>query len=265
MSVMSSKNSPLIVILGPTASGKSDLAIKLAQKFNGELICADSRTIYKGMDIGTAKPSKADQEAVKHHMLDIIEPSEQFSAAAFQKRANELIEDIHKRGKLPILVGGTGLYIDAVIFNYKFSAENTERDPINPRHAKPSEGERDTTLKENTLVLGLDIEPELLKQRIEGRMESMFKNGFLDELNVLVNKYGWDAPGLLSTSYRAFKDYLDGQQSLDEAKAQFVLNDLHLAKRQRSWFRRNKYIHWVSTPVEAEQETEQFLENQPKT
>jgi len=113
---MSVKTSPLVVVLGPTASGKSALAIKLALEFNGELICADSRTLYKGMDIGTAKPSKADQEAVPHHMLDIIEPSERYSAAAFQKRANELIEDIRQRGRRPILVGGTGLYIDAVNF-----------------------------------------------------------------------------------------------------------------------------------------------------
>jgi len=261
---MSSKNSPLLVILGPTASGKSALAIKLALKLNGELICADSRTLYKGMDIGTAKPSKADQELVPHHMLDVINPSERYSAAVFKNRTLELIKDITKRGKLPILVGGTGLYIDAVIFDYQFSTDSSEKDPINPRHLKKTDKEKDTNLRENTLVLGLNVEPDILKERITQRVDKMIGEGFIDEVKALAKQYSWDAPGLQSTGYKAFRGYVEGSESLEEAKDRFVLNDLHLAKRQRSWFRRNKYIHWISTPVKAEQETEQFLENQPK-
>jgi len=111
----------------------------------------------------------------------------------------------------------------------------------------------------------MEVDPGVIKERITARVEAMVSNGFLDEVKELAEQYGWEAPGMSAPGYKAFKGYVEGQQSLDEAKAQFVLNDLHLAKRQRSWFRRNKYIHWVSTPVEAEQETEQFLENQPKT
>jgi len=258
---MSDETSPLVVILGPTASGKSALAMHLASKFKGELICADSRTLYKGMDIGTAKPSKADQELIPHHMIDVIQPNERYSAAAFKSRTIELIEDITKRGKLPIIVGGTGLYIDSIIFDYQFSSENRERDPVNPRHLKKTEGEKDTKLRDNTLVLGLSVEPEVLKQRIEDRINIMVDNGFIDEVKALAKQHGWDAPGMLAPGYKASRGYIEGSETLDEAKAQFILNDVHLAKRQRSWFRRNKYVNWISTPVEAEKKTEQFLEN----
>ena len=111
---------PLIVITGPTASGKSALAMDIAKKYGGEIICADSRTVYKGMDIGTAKPTEQDQREVPHHLLDVVEPNQPFSAAEFKERANQAICDISARGKLPMLVGGTGLYIDAVLFDYHF-------------------------------------------------------------------------------------------------------------------------------------------------
>jgi tRNA dimethylallyltransferase len=114
----------LVAIVGPTASGKSALAMKIAKQFSGEIIAADSRTIYRGMDIGTAKPSKADQAAVPHWGLDLAEPGESYSAARFKEYALAKITDISSRGKLPILVGGTGLYIDAVLFDYKFPASD---------------------------------------------------------------------------------------------------------------------------------------------
>ena len=112
---------PLVVIAGPTASGKSELAMKLAERFNGEIICADSRTIYKNMDIGTAKPTKLDQKAITHHLLDMIEPGELFSVYDFQQQAKAAINAIRSSGKLPIMVGGTGLYIDSVVFYYYFT------------------------------------------------------------------------------------------------------------------------------------------------
>src|ERR1700681_366809 len=115
-----SKKPELLVIVGPTASGKSDLALRIAKKFNGEIIAADSRTIYKRMDIGTAKPSHKDQKLVVHWGLDLIEPGESFSAAQFKDYAEAKIAEIRSRGKLPILVGGTGLYIDSILFNFSF-------------------------------------------------------------------------------------------------------------------------------------------------
>ena len=114
---------PLVVITGPTASGKTSLAIRIAKKFNGEIICADSRTVYKGMDIGTAKPTKEEQAGVPHWGIDLVEPGERFTVADFQEYAYKKIDDIRSRGKLPMLVGGTGLYIDAVIDGYEFSGD----------------------------------------------------------------------------------------------------------------------------------------------
>jgi tRNA dimethylallyltransferase len=111
---------PLIVIVGETASGKSALAMELAQRFDGEIICADSWTVYKGFDIGTAKPSKADQKLVPHHLLDVADPEVGFSAAVFQRMAKEAIEAIASRGKIPLLVGGTGLYVDSILYDYSF-------------------------------------------------------------------------------------------------------------------------------------------------
>jgi tRNA dimethylallyltransferase len=115
-----SQQLPLIVIVGPTASGKTSLAIKIAQEFDGEIISADSRAIYRGMDIGTAKPTGAEQKQVKHWGIDLVEPDERFTVADFQNYANEKIREIRARGKIPILVGGSGLYVDSVVFNYEF-------------------------------------------------------------------------------------------------------------------------------------------------
>jgi tRNA dimethylallyltransferase len=108
---------PLIVIVGETASGKSALAMELAQKFDGEIICADSWTVYKGFDIGTAKPTAADRKLVPHHLLDVADPAVGFSAAVFQRMAKQVIEDITARGKIPLLVGGTGLYVDSILYD----------------------------------------------------------------------------------------------------------------------------------------------------
>src|SRR3569833_802675 len=119
--------SKLLVIVGPTASGKSALALKLAKKFNGEIVAADSRTIYKGLDIGTAKPGALARNRVPHHMLDLLEPSQQFSATKKKRRANQAKADIQARSKLPMLVGGSGLYIDSVIFDFKFCPMATKQ------------------------------------------------------------------------------------------------------------------------------------------
>ena len=113
---------PLVVIAGPTASGKTALAIRLAERYDGEIICADSRTIYKGMDIGTAKPSAEEQARVPHWGLDIVEPGERFTVADFKAYAERKIQEIRERDRIPFLVGGTGLYIDAVIFDFQFKS-----------------------------------------------------------------------------------------------------------------------------------------------
>lgn len=252
--------SPLVVIVGETASGKSALALELAKRHNGEIIAADSRTVYRGMDIGTAKPTKEEQAQIPHHLIDVVKPDEPFNVVNFQGRTLETIKNIGQRGKLPILVGGTGLYVDSVIFNYLFGDSNSERDPINPRHAKPSDKPKDNVLRSNTLVIGLSVERDVLKERISKRVDKMVDDGFVAEVQTLAEKYGWDAPGLLAPGYRAFRKYIEGSIKLDEAKAQFVLNDLNLAKRQRSWFKRNKHINWVNSPEAAQEIVMTFLQ-----
>lgn len=270
-------NGPLVVIVGETASGKSALAFELAQKFNGEIICADSRTVYRGMDIGTAKPTFAEQAMLSHHCLDLVAPDEQFTAAEFKKCAVQAIDDITSRGKLPIMVGGSGLYIDAVVFDYQFlppvdpaererlqskSIEDLQQELIekgipmpvnerNPRHltrAIETGGmlAQKSSLRSNTLMVGLQVEREVLKQRIVERVDAMVEKGLVDEVRSLADQYGWATPSLGSTGYKAFREYIEGDISMDEAKSRFIKNDVALAKRQRTWFRRNNSVHWVS-------------------
>lgn len=243
---------PLVVIVGPTASGKTALALDLARQFNGEIICADSRTVYKGMDIGTAKPTLAEQQAIPHHLLDVVSPSESFNVVEFQRRATDCIAEILQRDRLPILVGGSGMYIDAVIFNYDFAHADAKRDPQNPRHLSPDVPRQNLQLRKETLVLGMDVEPDVLRKRSLQRTKAMVKDGLLDELNTLSKLYGWDdVPAMWSPAYRAFRGCIEGYKTLEEATADCVMYDSQLAKKQRTWFRRNNSIHWISDPSKA--------------
>ncbi len=271
-------NSPLIVIVGETASGKSALAVALAKHLGGEIICADSRTVYTGMDIGTAKPAAGDRRAVPHHGLDLVTPDMRYSAADFKQYAVKKIDEIAERGSLPILVGGTGLYIDGVLYNFEFRApadpefrkqlETLQVDELqarlqtlgialpnnaqNRRHlirSLETNGEisRKSTLRANTLIFGIQSDREILHARITARVEAMISAGFIEEAESLGIEYGWDAPGLQAPGYRAFRGYVQASDQLETAKSQFVRNDLNLAKRQRTWFKRNKSIHWLMT------------------
>ncbi len=245
---MVAKVSPLIVVVGETASGKTALGIELAQKFNGEIICADSRTVYKHMDIGTAKPTEAEQKGIKHHLLDIVEPNEKYNVAHFKKDAINAIKDIVSRRKLPIMVGGTGLYIDSVIFDYDFDKKTM------------------SGLRANTLIIGIQRRRDELKQRIQERVEGMLDEGLVDEVKSLGNKYGWENEAMTSTSYRAFAEHAKGTISLEEAKQKFIRNDVLFAKRQRTWFRRPVYqesIQWVNNPSDAVDLATTFLSKFP--
>ncbi len=251
---------PLIVIVGPTASGKSDLAMMLAKRFNGEIICADSQTIYRGMDIGTAKPTKTDQALIPHHLLDIRNPDESYSVAQFQRDAQEAIADINTRGKLPIMVGGSGLYIDSVIYNYSFISDG-QRDDVNPRHLAKDVGLKDKELRDDTLIIGIQRNPEELEARIVERIDRMVEAGLIDEVKNLVAKYGRDAVGLSNIRYQIFAEYLAGLISLDEAMQKFARNDMLLSKKQKTWFKRNKSIHWMNNREDAVAITTTFLNN----
>lgn len=253
----------LVVLVGQTASGKSDLALKLAEKYNGEIICADSRTVYRGMDIGTAKPSKQDQARVPHHLLDVVDPDQPFTASMFKDMTNNAIGEILKRGKVPFLVGGSGLYIDSVIYNYDFATSNGPRDARNPRHLRVDAPKQLLELRPNTLILGMDLEIEILRQRIGKRVDSMVQGGLIDEVMQLSEQYGWDIPPMHSPAYKSFKLYIEGAQDLEQAKAQLAVYDSQLARKQRAWFKRNKSIHWLDDPREAVNLIAEFLNKSP--
>lgn len=266
----------LLVIVGQTASGKTSLAIKLAEQFDGEIICADSRTVYKGADIGTAKPTELEQKQIRHHLLDIVEVGELFSVADFKRLADEAIADISARGKLPILVGGSGLYIDAVIYNYEFrkTVDDSVRDafkdatieelqselikrkiniPENSQNKRylirsleaGSQKITHSEIRKNTLILGLDVDTKDLRCRSIKRTQHMFKDGLVDETRTLGRRFGWDARVLKAPAYVAGHSVIVQSQNEAMAIEQCVALDLKLAKKQRTWFRRNKHIVWV--------------------
>lgn len=269
---------PLIVIVGPTASGKTGLAIALAKRFDGEIICADSRTVYTGMDIGTAKPDMSEQAGIPHWGLDITTPNERFTAAQFQIYAQDKVADIRTRGKMPLLVGGTGLYIDAVIFDYSFPRplDGKERaqleglsteelytyciknniqlpeDDKNKRRLIRAIADPDRSYHKNNkplddiFVVGIATKKSELKKRIQERTEHMFEHGVVDEATRLAEKYGWEAEAMTSNVYRSIRPLLEGNSTIDAVKDEFINRDIQLAKRQMTWFRRNSYIEWCS-------------------
>ncbi|GHU08234.1 tRNA (adenosine(37)-N6)-dimethylallyltransferase MiaA [Alphaproteobacteria bacterium] len=277
---------PIIVIVGPTASGKTGLAVKIAQKHNGEIISADSRAIYRSMDIGTAKPSIKEQAGIRHWGLDLVEPNERFTVADFQQYANNAIDDIRSRGKQPILVGGSGLYIDSIIYDYDFSTDYDEE--LRSTLEKMTVGElqkyckkHNITLPKNqqnkrylvrqierngkinnnreeprdsVIVVGITTEKDVLLDRIKRRADTMFCDGLYDETKRLVAKYPFDIEAMKSNIYPIAWRLINGEITLDGAKALSVTDDWHLAKKQMTWFRRNPFIKWL--PLD---EIEQYI------
>ena len=272
---------PLVVIVGETASGKSALALRLAQQFDGEIICADSWTVRREVNIGTAKPTAEERALVPHHLLDVAEPDEDFTAAVFKELANVAIDGIAARGKLPIMVGGTGLYIDGVLYDYGFlpAGDRGEREMLNELSVeqllkKISDlgielGDVDTgnkrrlirlietngakptkkALRKNTLILGLKTDRDVLEQRIVKRVDDMLAAGLEAEVGHLAERYGWDCEALKGVGYAQWRGYFLGTESHEEVRQKIIKATLDLAKRQRTWFKRNKSIQWLPTPV----------------
>jgi len=282
---------PLIVVVGETASGKSALAAELAKQLNGEIICADSWTVRKEVNIGTAKPSEEEQKLIAHHLLDIVDPCEDFTAAVFKRMAIEKIDEIASRDKLSIMVGGTGLYIDGVLFDYGFlpagpkeqrqelnlmtiselleltKKRKLKTDSIDIRNKRriirlietagqsPSQGK----LRPNTLIIGLKTEPETLKQRTQQRVGQMIGQGLEAEVKALSDKYGWSCEALKGIGYKEWQGYFNGEYNLEEVVQKIVRATDQLAKRQRTWFKRNKSIQWVKNQADAVDLATQFL------
>ncbi|RLL45395.1 tRNA (adenosine(37)-N6)-dimethylallyltransferase MiaA [Oceanobacillus piezotolerans] len=299
----------VIAIMGPTAVGKTKLSIEIAKRFNGEVISGDSMQVYKGLDIGTAKIKKEETEGIPHHMIDIAEPDEPFSVAAFQSHVKSSIDEITSRNKLPILVGGSGLYIQAALFDYHFS--DTERDnsitnrlqeqvevegimplynrlkeidPVQAEKIHPNNHRRvirameiyETTGKTMTeyqedqalespyhlILIGLEMERELLYKRINKRVNDMMDQGLLDEVKSLYEQGYSRCQSMRGIGYKEFIPYFEGTQSLEESIDILKRNSRRFAKRQYTWFRNKMAIDWYEvTPETLEKKFQMILDD----
>jgi tRNA dimethylallyltransferase len=297
------KKPKLLVILGPTASGKSDLAVKLAKKFDGEVISADSRQVYKGLDIGSGKITKKEMKGVPHHLLDIASPKRIFTASQYQKLGEKAIKDILKRGKLPIICGGTGFYIDALISGLKLpevppqkelrkklekeSAETLFKklkkldhrraeniDQLNKRRLIRALEIILTTKKPvplntmiyhsaqlyDTLKIGIKKEPEELKKLIHKRLVKRLGQGMVKEVkNLHEQELSWKRLDDLGLEYRYVSRHLRGLISKAEMGDLIEKESWRYAKRQMTWFKRDKNIIWIAKRKEAKISAKKFL------
>lgn len=288
-------NIRFLAVVGPTATGKTELGLALAERFGGEIVCADSRTLYRGMDIGTAKPTKAEQSRVAHHLLDILNPGESLSAVEFKQLAETAIGDIAARGSLPIMVGGSGLYADAVLFDYQFLAKADPKlrarlsemskgelleqlaaddpkaygsiDQDNRRRvirAIETAGEQPSKRKEmlpQALVFGRVLNKELVQEMLKDRIEKMLSRGFIAEIEQIIKTYGPETPALQVMGYRAFKGYVLGDKTLEKATVDCLQEHMSLYKKQVTWFKRHQDIRWVEGADQAVVLAEQFVGN----
>ena len=232
---------PLVSIVGPTATGKTELAINLAIKFSGEIVSGDSMQIYKEFDILSAKPTSEQLKKVPHYLVDHLSVKEEFSVAKFTELASAIIGSIFKSGKLPFLVGGTGLYIDALIYDYHFKGPTGFK--IGDFEQKSCSDRKE--IKGNFLIVGVKTNREKLRERLKARLDKMFVQELYDEVKKLVQNYGWGSGAMKSNIYEYAWHYLQGELSLEQAKEQCFYEDWHLAKRQITWFKRNPNIIWL--------------------
>lgn len=284
----------LIVVAGPTASGKTRLAIDIAKSVNGEIVNADSMQIYKYMNIGSAKPTLEEQSEAKHHLIDFLEPDEEFSVADYTELAHKIIAEIASRGKIPIMCGGTGLYINSVVNDITFGEIETdyklreelnelakqhssqylldilkEFDPVSAQRLHPgnlrrivraiefyrttgipiSEHQEMTKQKESRyepLMLCVKWDREVLYDRINKRVDIMLNDGLLDEVKCLMEMgYTKELNSMKGIGYKEIIDYFEGNMSLEDTVNLIKQSSRRYAKRQLTWFRRDKRIHWL--------------------
>lgn len=285
----------LIILTGPTAVGKTKLSIETARMLNAEIISADSMQVYKYMDIGTAKITKEEMEDITHYMVDELEPEEEFNVVVFKRLALKYMDEIYKKGKIPLIVGGTGFYIQALLYDIDFTENDDDggairkeleelvrvkgeeylhselakvdkesADDIHPNNVKKviraleyyrltgqkmSEHNKEQRQKEspyNFLYLVLNDDRQLLYDRIDKRIDIMLKDGLIDEVKFLKEKgYTKDLVSMQGLGYKEILDYLDGSSTLDEAIYILKRDTRHFAKRQLTWFRREKVTTWI--------------------
>lgn len=277
---------PILALVGPTASGKTSIAVTLAERFGAEIVCADSMTVYRSMDIGTAKPGPAERARVPHHLLDVADPSEPFTVARYQRKARAAIADIRARGAIPFVVGGSGLYFRAAVDDLSFpptdpavrarlDAEDAtvlttrlERtdpdaaafvDPANRRRVvralevmeitgRPFSSFRDSWGRYTpALVAGLAPSLPELDRRIDARLHTMVANGLLDEVRTLIASGAHDAlTSSRAIPYRQAVALIEGTITQDDFFEQAARATRRLARRQLSWFRRDPRIRWFT-------------------
>lgn len=282
----------LIVILGPTASGKSEMALKLAKRFNGQIVSADSRQIYQEMDIGTAKDVRPLRSNIPH-LIDVVKPNQEFTLAQYKKLAIKAIKDIQKRNKLPFLVGGTGLYIQTVVDNLIIPQVKPNK-KLRKKLAKLANQELFNQLKKidpltaaaidsnnkrrliralevclitkklfsqqrkkgrplfNLCQIGLKINKKTLEQRINQRVEKMIKTGLIEETKKLAQKYSFDWPAMSGIGYQEISQFLQGKITLEKAKQLIKQHTRQYARRQLTWFKKDQRIIWVKNYSEAQ-------------
>ena len=277
----------ILVVLGPTATGKSDLAVKLAKKYGGEVISADSRQVYTGLNIGTGKITKKEMQGIPHHMIDVISPKKSFTVAEWKKQAEKIITDIHTRGKLPVICGGTGFYIQSVVDDFvlpEVPPNKTLRKSLEKKSLpelvltlKKLDKERLSTVdaknpvrliraieiatalgkvpklkkqknKYDMLQIGLKPEDETLKKRIHDRLISRTKKGMIKETeNLHTNGLSFKRMRELGLEYRYLADFLEKKINKKELITKLEIEIWHYAKRQMTWFKRDKNINWFKS------------------
>ncbi len=294
---------PLICIVGPTASGKTSLAIEIAKHYDCEIVSADSMQIYKGMDIATAKPTLAEQDGIKHHLIDFLDIDKTFSVAQYCDMAHGIIRDIYAEGKTPILVGGTGLYIDSLINNITFSDADSDEDlrkalysefesngvesllktlyKIDPNTASRLEVEKNPkriiraievykttgiTMSQHNANSRLNDSPyrvvkigltatdrQYLYDRINNRVDSMVQSGLIEEAKSFVNE-NMSSTSSMAIGYKELMPYLQGEAELETCIENLKMQTRRYAKRQLTWFNRDKNIHWFNIDILSKNE-----------
>ena len=274
----------LIIITGPTAVGKTKCSLEIAKRFNTELINGDAYQVYKGMNIGTAKPTTKELSMIKHHMIDCIDPIHEFDVSKYQTMVRGIIDDFIQNNKLPIIVGGSGLYLESIFLNYEFEKEEPDNsidyagysndelysllkdlnpeiaNNIHPNNRKRVEraltkinqnesfGNKKDEMIYDTLVIFLNDDRDKLYSRINSRVDEMINDGLIEECKKLKN-LPLSKTAKVAIGYKEIFKALDGEISIDEAIEEIKLNSRHYAKRQLTWFRNKSYITNVMIDV----------------